>query len=324
MVVTSQILLHSFLFLCLFGICACHSYLRQPAPYSSPANGSRVCPDDDRPQGEIDATLKRARIYRRGQVTSIKWTKNNHNGGFVQFSFVNYLDRFNATAHEHFAFYHGCWEQGRYHCTGDDCGTDKRGAAFRRTITIPDNIPDGLYTFALNWYGGVLFNRKLGKFPDWVSCAYVRIRGGVPLKKSFQPYFSAGDTGKYKHKGMCLTSSIEPGECLNGCPNKPAFHDISKDFKDGKKPVPILASEYSEGEKRPTPSKNPAPSKESQPTTFICNDKLKTCCSGSCAKCEQEDCASREGGEANCCPHYIRSYSGRICSKSSAPCAYEK
>lgn len=242
----TQVLLKTLFSLCLFSLCASHSYLAIPYPYSSPCRGCSVCPVDTRPPREIRNILNNAhlRTWRRKQVVTIKWTKNNHNGGFVRFSFVKISDSFNASAHNHFAFYQGCWEQGKYDCKGRECGTDKRKHGFHRSITVPSNLPDGVYNFAFMWYGGVEYTRQFGKFPDYVSCAYIRVRGGARLTGSVRPYFKAGDTGDFNHHGKCFTSATQQDLCRKGCPKKKAFYDIPNGFKKGQRPARIFASEY--------------------------------------------------------------------------------
>lgn len=223
-----------------------HSFLTTPHPYSKWCRSCTVCPSEARnPSGRHHTRNNPVATWSRGQEVNIKWAKNNHNGGFVRLSLLNVDDTFNASAHNHFAFYYGCWEQGLFNCKGkQECGADNNGRAFQRVITVPDNIPDGIYTFAFMWYGGTHFRRKRGLFSDYTSCAFVRIKGGGMVQKSCQPFYEAGKLGKFAHNGMCLTVANTPGQCLHGCPEKPVFYDTPKSFKDGNKPVPIKATEY--------------------------------------------------------------------------------
>lgn len=226
-----------------------HSYLTVPPPYTNECKGCDICPSERKHRRNIHHTRNNpVATWSRGQKVNMKWVKNNHNGGFVRLSFLRLEDTFNATAHARYAFYHGCWEQGRYPCKGRECGADNHKEAFHRYVTIPDFLPDGVYTLAWLWYGGTHFRRKVGLYSDFVSCSYIRIRGGVPVRREgFEPSFIPGYLDKYEHDGFCLTSANAPGQCLHGCDYKPTFYDIPKVFKDGNKPQTISASYYDGG-----------------------------------------------------------------------------
>lgn len=356
-----------------------HSYLTVPPPYTKECKGCDICPSERKFRRHVHHTRDNpVATWSRGQKVNIKWVKNNHNGGFVRLSFLRLEDTYNATAHARYAFYHGCWEQGRYPCRGRECGADNKKEAFHRYVTIPDFLPDGVYTFAWLWYGGTHFRRKVGLYSDFVSCSYIRIRGGVPVRREgFTPSFDPGYLDKYEHHGLCLTSASVPGQCLHGCDYKPTFYDIPKEFKDGHKPPTISASYYDGGAGSGTGSdysmsddeEMAEPAQESEPevgmpvvptdyipgsdynnyyqssmgnkdkeeeeeeekdkhisksSTYICNHKIGICCTASCGKCEQRRCSRRNGGKWNCCPRTIRRRSGRMCSRSSAPCYYSK
>lgn len=331
-----------------------HSYLTAPPPYTKECKGCYICPSERKNPRNIHHTRHTPTVtWSRGQKVNIKWVKNNHNGGFVRLSLLPVSGTFNATALRHFAFYYGCWEQGRYRCRGKECGGDNKGLAFHRLVTIPDNLPDGIYTFAFLWYGGTHFRRTRGLYSDYVSCSYVRIRGGWTLKNEYQPFFEPGELGEYEHKGQCLTSANAPGQCLHGCDFKPTFYDIPSDFKR-KTPRALSAWEY--GMEMPSGGAAPKPQKDEQEVgmpvipdgfkpggnynklvdgkkkkeeekrtkSFICNHKIGICCSGKCGQCEDRRCNRRNGGYKECCPSYIRSKSGRKCSEKAAPCYYNK
>lgn len=152
---------------------------------------------------------------------------------------------FDRHAHSKAAFYYGCWEQGLHRCYGKkECGSDKKGEAFERVITIPDVLPDGDYVLSLIWYGGLEYTRQKGKFSDYTSCAFVRIQGGYRMRWRFTPYFDAGDTGEYKHGDECLTSATYAGQCTAGCDKTQAYYAKPYPFRFGGKSKPLRREDF--------------------------------------------------------------------------------
>lgn len=214
---------------CLLYICEGHSFLVNPSPMSKWCKACQTC---KYVANSKLATMRAAEVWKRGQVVNVKWARNNHNGGFVRLSLVPYHLLYDPAAHEKFAFYYGCWEQGSYRCgKTKKCGSDKKGLGFHRRVSIPNVAPDGWYVLAFMWFGGVEYKRSKGKFPDFTSCSLVRIAGGGFPSRRYKAFFDAGDLGKYERSGKCLTSSPNPGQCRYGCPNISAFYSIPGLFK---------------------------------------------------------------------------------------------
>lgn len=86
-------------------------------------------------------TRANTKLY-RGQKLFMKWTRNNHKGGFVRFTLVPKNHRMAKHVHNMFAFHFSCWEAGEIRCDGH-CGTDQKGLRFQTEVQIPRVFPDG-------------------------------------------------------------------------------------------------------------------------------------------------------------------------------------
>lgn len=217
-----------------------HTFLLNPEPFykryetksCTPESCNWACPQYPPPKGrtlnnDIDNP---GAVWSRGQYTTIDWAKNNHNGGFVMFSMVPVSKDFmNKQVHKDHALYFGCWEQGVTPCVGGEpCGTGDEHLS--RNFRVPECLPDGMYVFGYVWYGGIQYERDIGQFPDYHSCVFVQVSGGVPLGDC-RPFYEPGDTGRYQNGNKCYSSIDEPGPCTKtGC-TTPVVADIPKPFK---------------------------------------------------------------------------------------------
>lgn len=177
---------------------------------------------------------------------TVRWLKNNHEGGFIRLSLVPTGKMYDAKAHTKFAFYQGCWEQNRHKCGRQACGSDRAHVAFRRMVSVPDNIPDGVYVLAYMWYGGLAESRSKGRYGDYTSCSFVRIKGGGRVHNSYMPIFHAGNTGRFgsRPKGRCHTAATSPLDCARGCEGRRNVVAIPEVFKSGRRPAAIKSSDY--------------------------------------------------------------------------------
>lgn len=256
-----------------------HTFLLNPMPYKftySPVDckGSecRACPEIKEPYSKMRNTPKEpARTYKRGEEVTIKWSKNNHNGGFIRFAFVPLNLMFDTAAQTRRAFYTGCWNQGAIACDELECGTDDKGKILSRKITIPAVIPDGIYVFSSMWYGGVHFLREMGLFADYYSCSYVRVEGGEPLIESFQPFYDQGENAQFEEaeNGACRTANDRPGLCTGRfqCGGFKAIDDLPHAFKNGNLPEPLTPSLFSDNVGPiPTDAPSTSPSMSATPS----------------------------------------------------------
>lgn len=215
-----------------------HSILGYPKPYTTKScRGCSACRRIKNPDHKRRNSKRRpAAVWRRGQKVTIRWYKNNHEGGFVRLSILPWRKKFSGKAHHKFAIYYGCWEQGLHACGRKSCGSDRRKRAFSRKIIVPRVIPNGVYIFSYMWYGGMSESRRTGRYGDYTSCSYVRIRGGRRTKY-YRPFFRAGDTGRFATKppGKCHTSASRPRVCSRGCRRKKPTVGIPSFFRGGKK-----------------------------------------------------------------------------------------
>jgi hypothetical protein len=99
----------------------------------------------------------------RGEKMYMKWTKNNHQSGFVRFTLVPRTQRMDKSAHDKYAFHYSCWEAGLIDCGPNEfCGTDFTRKRYQTEVEIPRVFPDGEYTLGWSWFGGTI---NYGKGP---------------------------------------------------------------------------------------------------------------------------------------------------------------
>lgn len=183
--------------------------------------------------------------WRRGQRVVIVYHKNNHRGGIYRRSLVPVKKMYDRTWHRRGAFEWGCWSQGEFKCGRRPfCGTDKYGRAYRTETTIPRIFPDGDYVFVQSWYGGMNWQNTRPKFPDYTSCAFVRIRGGWS-SEMHQPLFRPGNSRTALRTGKCETGKLWLGQC-GGAPCKRHGFLLARPipFKQGRKPAYLRRSWY--------------------------------------------------------------------------------
>lgn len=252
--VASNWLLLVFLLLVSVNICAAHYNLKYPFPYNrvsckGPESWcQKACP----PIWKSGSAKARnspdnpSATWSRGQEVTIEWHKNNHEGGFYRRSLVPVKHMFSTEWHIKTAFDFGCWSQGTFQCgKSKECGTDKRGRAYRNKMIVPTVVPDGDYVFAMVWYGGLDYKRSIAKYSDYTACAYIRIKGGN-FEESYKPVFQPGiKKPKGVPAGTCQTTSSFVLECGGGpCENKKPYSAKPGEFQDGKSPSKVLLSQY--------------------------------------------------------------------------------
>lgn len=246
-----------------------------------------------------------AATWRRGQRVVLKWARNNHNGGFINLALVPVTRMFDVSSIRRLTFYYGCWEQGKHPCRGDQCGSDLSRRAFRRRIVVPAVIPDGDYVVVFLWYGGVDQPRESAQFGDYISCSYVKIKGGKKLRKRpYVPFFVPGNPKKERKKRRnCMSYTSKPGACRNGgCFKINAWRRKPWPFNKGRKPAALYPKLYYKHDRR----------------TAICNKEV--CCPKECRLCEGFNCGRRVGGHRKCCPSQIKQYAPKCEVAAGAPC----
>jgi len=123
---------------------------------------------------------------RRGGVLNLRYSRNNHEGGFARYSLVPADRAMDGHFHTRAAFLYTCWDTGAFKCRNPrerwrDCKYDDDQVAYKRRLRIPRVYPDGLYVLGFAWWGGLDkgkgFNAALG---DYYDCRCV---GGVSCQK---------------------------------------------------------------------------------------------------------------------------------------------
>jgi hypothetical protein len=192
----------------------------------------------------------------RGQKLYMKWTKNNHQSGFVRFTLVPKSQRMSKEIHENFAFHHACWEAGEIGCeNGDFCGTDEKRRRYQTEVEIPSVFPDGEYILGWAWYGGTMYRdgSEKAEFGDYWSCANVEIRGKIAadgkwyddssLVPEYRPVFIPGMNDKSLNK--CKSSVNRLGVCATEpCYGRyEASWQVPAGFENGQSPAPVRAAD---------------------------------------------------------------------------------
>lgn len=97
-----------------------------------------------------------AATYARGETVTLRWARNNHEGGFVRWALVPVSQMGDAAAHARYAFKWGCWSSGRFTCNDrnrkalclDDRLNERWATAFSDRVEIPSVVPDGDYVLS--------------------------------------------------------------------------------------------------------------------------------------------------------------------------------
>lgn len=190
-------------------------------------------------------------MYRRGDKVMMKWTRNNHQSGFVRFTLVPKQYRMSKEAHDEFAFHYACWEAGERYCGPDEfCSTDEEGKMFETEVEIPRVYPDGEYTLGWSWYGGTRYRDggPKAEYGDYYSCANIAIQGSKgengettsdPPTDAFIPVFKPGLPGE---KETCYASVNQLGICVTEpCYARyPGAERVPAPFENNQTPPPIL------------------------------------------------------------------------------------
>jgi hypothetical protein len=179
-------------------------------------------------------------IWQRGQAATLVWTKNNHNNGFVRLSLVPISQRMDKSAHDKMAFRFSCWAVDEHLCPANGfCGTQNK--LYRLHIKVPDVYPDGRYVLGWAWYGGTENNRA--SMGDYWSCAFIEIRGGMPVAKSYEPIWESGldkntCSSGVDRLGICFREPCDPYNSRN----LPQSEMVPQAFSNNNKPAAIQSS----------------------------------------------------------------------------------
>lgn len=227
-----------------------------------------------------------AETWKRGQEVEVEWLRNNHRyvthwllyilfsntgachvfasnwhpfislkpcslfyrDGFQRLAIVPVNKRLDKGAHEKFAIDYSCWDIGMRPCAGE-CGSDKDGMQYGKTITVPSCIPDGTYVFGMVWYGFL--------DADWWSCSYIEISGGTLSATCDEVVFTPGKSIR-NEPGYCLSGADDLGICsiegatCGGSKNKEQI--VPKPFKNGGALTPLTSADYGSSSNPEEPS----------------------------------------------------------------------
>lgn len=244
-----------------------------------------------------------AAVYKRGQMVTIKYQRNNHGpGGFVRLSLVPVEKMMNKNVHKQNAFHFSCWGSNPVTAKANELGRDKQGFSlvggdgklhdgpvsyYTTNAIIPQVVPDGNYVLGWVWYGGMGGSirtnlpqtpHKTGLFADYWSCSFVQIQGGKPLAQSYTPVF-VNDFKNVWTDG-CNSANDHPGVCKYEPCIVPGKIQKPLEFKNGT-PKPLKQQNFVSGfTGRTDPIVLPTPIPEAQvladalETLKVCESKL--------------------------------------------------
>lgn len=147
--------------------------------------------------------------WERGEKVNVRWTRNNHENGFVRLALVPRNMRMSFDAHNKYVFHYSCWSSNRALCDADHCGTDDD---IYQTDAIVPPVPDGHYILGWTWYGGYGgSDDRRYNFGDYWSCANIWVSGGsdVVSEPPFDTRFNSGTK-----EDACVATTNKLGECV--------------------------------------------------------------------------------------------------------------
>jgi hypothetical protein len=231
--------------------------------YIQPMNCPGPCGDTgkDSRGASFFSTEQGKTTLARGQKLYMKWTRNNHESGFVRFTLVPKSKRMDKGVHDMFAFHYACWEAGEIGCaTPDECGTDQKGLRYQTEVEIPRVFPDGEYILGWSWYGGTQYKdgSQKAEFGDYWSCANVVVHGGIDGNGTWQddksneamytPVFVPGMNDK--SQTQCFSATNKLGMCATEpCYDRGTLQryegrmQVPAEFENGQSPPPVRAAD---------------------------------------------------------------------------------
>lgn len=198
-----------------------------------------------------------AASFRRGQNTSIAYTRNNHApGGFLRLSLVPLESMMDKETHSRNAFHYSCWgandrvatpeeikkDRFNYSFTGSDGSGHPHGVGYYIAhVTIPKCVPNGYYVLGYVWFGGMSgtwagtspqIPLSSSHFADFWSCSWIQIEGSDPVEENCNSVFN-NDMNVISNEG-CMAHNDRPGVCASGpCNGLIGTYQLPAKFKNG-------------------------------------------------------------------------------------------
>ncbi|PVU96516.1 hypothetical protein BB561_001126 [Smittium simulii] len=214
----------------LASFCAGHGMMSFPVPRGNKKWGGTCAAgagckgpcDDVRANSLTNNPYHLPHTIGRGEELTVKWSRLNHPGGFVRLAMVpidnsDSWDSFNNNVLKYTCYETNCGPQdpkdtkfGPLSGPGDsECSTK---------LSIPTNLPDGLFTLQFIWYGGGIYYGQVDtSFGEFYSCSDIKIQGGSPpSSQKSAPAFVGGDI-MYPTENVCrYWGSNKVGDCNFG------------------------------------------------------------------------------------------------------------
>lgn len=173
-----------------------HTWLLKPQPRLDelvmPVKGGSTC---GRPRPSTATTT-----YRRGDIITLSWGRNNHNSGYIRLYVVplsqsdDYASYNRNNLVQTNCYMPDCTGANNSPFNGDPGGTPFNGLLCNIKFQIPTWLSDGDYTLRWLWSsGGDSFGLINLGLIDFASCHDFKISGGATGSKPSCPLFIGGD-----------------------------------------------------------------------------------------------------------------------------------
>ena len=268
-----------------------HTWLLKPQPRLDelvmPAKGGSTC-GRGKPANAVTT-------YRRGDIITLSWGKNNHNSGHIRVYVVplSQSDDYGSYNKDSLVqtncYMPDCVGANNSPFNGDPSGTPFNGLLCNINFQVPQWLSDGDYTLRWLWSsGGDSFGLINLGLVDFASCHDFKIYGGGNAPKPSCPLFIGGDSAD-STKNTCefiknnvINTCTDDRDCFSwyyksppdeiiNCPSNiiSLAQSKSRDFRGSRLPLYVGPTS--------NPKKNPSPNLEARkPTLVISNTPAVT------------------------------------------------
>ncbi|PVZ98135.1 hypothetical protein BB558_005861 [Smittium angustum] len=154
----------------------------------------------------------------RGQNLTVKWNRLNHPGGFIRIAMTSFENSDDWNSFNNNVVKYTCYET---NCGPADPNDNTFGPlagpgneVCSTTITIPENLQDGVNTLQWMWYGGgIYYGETDTSFGEYYGCSDMQVTGGPKSETKQEPTFQGGDV-MYPNENVCrFWGSSKVGDC---------------------------------------------------------------------------------------------------------------
>ncbi|OMJ20108.1 hypothetical protein AYI70_g4325 [Smittium culicis] len=170
-------------------------------------------------KGSLPFRLSKMGPFKRGSSIQVQWNRLNHPGGFVRLAIVPYKSSDSWRAFDRNVVQFNCYES--------NCGPTVKNDPIlgylngsgdmpcSKSLEIPTNLADGLYTLQWAWFGGGVYISQVDKsFGEYYGCSDFVVKGGPPPVSFRKPTVFKGGDVMYPNQQVCrYWGSNRLGDC---------------------------------------------------------------------------------------------------------------